>query len=456
MMYELTRQIVEVDTLRRTALTVGLLGIIAMLVLTPVRAQTPLDLSATGAGQAFRAGDFADALQGFRELAEAHPNDPVILRYLAITLDRLGEYEEAISIFRRVLVLAPESIATHYHLGVTYYKARLAEQSVSMFEQVLTQAQESQYAELAKAYLQAIADQRAKLARPGAPRRWGLFAQIAVQHDDNIPAAPDDPRFFQGEREGNRLGSYVGIDFNFLRNARWTGTAEVYGYASFYEDEFFEPFDTRQYGGSLSLQRTFKWGKTPGTWNLRVEGFTVDLNQESYSRTGQAKFIMSFRLADRTVTNIYASYTNDDFENDGFDPAISSRDADDYLAGLSLKQYFGAQQANIWVGLDAQENRAEGVNFQFDAWQARMGTQLPLFWKLQLDLSLIYREEDYPNFLGSVPRKNERLEVWLGLSRWFGKHFRARLSYAWRDEESTYESLTYDRNTWGLELSYVL
>jgi len=78
-----------------------------------------------------------------------------------------------------------------------------------------------------------------------------------------------------------------------------------------------------------------------------------------------------------------------------------------------------------------------------------------LFWALRADIDVGYGEDDYSKFAGPVRRETERATVSAGLSRWFGRHFQLRLNYSYRDEESSYDELTYDRTVWGANLNYV-
>ena len=78
-----------------------------------------------------------------------------------------------------------------------------------------------------------------------------------------------------------------------------------------------------------------------------------------------------------------------------------------------------------------------------------------LAWKIRGHLKFAYGEDDYSAFAGPVRRESHRRRFEAGLSRWFGRQVLVRLDYSYLDEDSSYASLTYDREVWGASVSYV-
>ncbi len=60
----------------------------------------PNQFLSSDASRYFQAGQYEKALVALNQLAEAFPQDDLIQRYRAMTLDRLGQSDEAIKIFR--------------------------------------------------------------------------------------------------------------------------------------------------------------------------------------------------------------------------------------------------------------------------------------------------------------------------------------------------------------------
>ena len=106
-------------------------------------ALTPKAFLETPAATAFKAGDFEAALSGFEALRAEHPDDPLVLRYLAMTLDRLERHEEAIEALRRALAERPDNAALHFFLGVSAWKARQIDLAVESFRRAAALAPDS-------------------------------------------------------------------------------------------------------------------------------------------------------------------------------------------------------------------------------------------------------------------------------------------------------------------------
>lgn len=155
------------------------------------------------------------------------------------------------------------------------------------------------------------------------------------------------------------------------------------------------------------------------------------------------------------MTQIYYKYTNDDFKDEGFDPAFSSRDADNHAFGLAQVWYFADRKGQVRAGYEFQNNRADGMNFDMEGHKISLGMSFPLLWNIQTNIGADYSYEKYPEFQGPVLRKTNRRGFTTGLSKWLSRHILARLDYAYANEESNYDILSYRRWALGGSLAYV-
>jgi len=414
--------------------------------------QTKVRFSQTAAAQAFAAKQFEKALEEFQKLRAANPNNALILRYLAITLDRLGRHDEAIDIFKEALAIQPNNVALNYHLGVTYYNSRRGDAAVAVFRRVLQLAPQSQYAEYATRYLDAIAQQRTQQQKTGAPKRFGVYVQGSLQYDDNVlSAARRDNRL-----DDTRFSGYLSLEYYLYRSPKWQVTAEGNGYRVWYDDQQFEGLDISQYGGNLRAQRVGTLGKYPYVTSLKYDYSETHLSGgDTYSRTHGATAGLRMNFTRNTATYAHYRYTNDDFTEEGFDPAFSSRDADNHEVGLRHTWFFADRQGQVSAHVEFQKNNAKGVNFQYDGPSGGVGVVVPLPWQLRAELNATYGKADYDKFAGPVPRETKRKRFSAGLSRWFGRRFLIRLDYSYLDEDSSYGQLAYKREVIGASASYV-
>ncbi len=416
-----------------------------------------LKLAETVAGKAYKAGDFRVAEVEFMTLSEQYPGDLRLLRYHGIALDRLGEYQRAVSVFNRILAVDANNVATRYHLGVTYYKQRQGHAALDQFERVGNLAPDSRYAELAREYIQAIAEQRASVQRQGAIDRFGLFLQIGARVDDNVPASATITKRTAEEIEGTSGNAYLSADFYFVRNPKWVGTLNLSTYQARYDEDNLRRYDVSQAAGGISIQRNFKLGTKSIITKLGYEYFDIDLgaNDEPYSESHKVSLSSLFHFSENQSATVYAQLREDDFEEEGFNPVFSSRDADRAELGLVYTAYFADKKADVTVNLSGAESDATGLNFNREALKAGMSLRFPSGFGTQIKLGANYTEHDYPEFSGPVRRETEITDYYVELSRWFGKHLLTRLRWQEHDEQSNYDTLSYRRKLWSMDVSYV-
>jgi tetratricopeptide (TPR) repeat protein len=408
----------------------------------------------TPAGRAFKAQQYEVALAELERMVAANPRDVLALRYLGITLDRLGRYAEAIEAFQHALALEPDSAATHFHLGVTYYKARAPELARASFVRSSQLAPETLYDQMAARYLDALAQQQVELQRPGAPKLFSLFVDVGTQYDSNIPAAPDDPALYDGKHGGFRVLEYLSAELRLLRRPGWLGLVEGSTYQAQYPDNAFDGFDLSTYGLGALLQRDTRLATLPLIVSARYGYTWVFLDGDQYSGSHTVTVSAQLDEARWTATNVYYRYTHDDFEDEGFDPGISSRDADNQAVGVAQILYFADRRGQVRVGYEYQSNRARGLNFDLDGHRVTLSASVPLPWAIQAEVAAEYAHEEYPSFQGPVRRETDRWGVRGSLARWFYQSWLVRLTGGWSTEQSSYDVLEYDRWVVGMSVSY--
>ena len=69
---------------------------------TEYREISPDEFLSSDASRYFQSGSFDKAIVAINQLAKGFPNDDLIQRYRAMTLDRLGKSDEAIEIFKQL------------------------------------------------------------------------------------------------------------------------------------------------------------------------------------------------------------------------------------------------------------------------------------------------------------------------------------------------------------------
>jgi hypothetical protein len=425
---------------------------LVMLVLVAPAASAEVDILQTDAAASFKSGNYEQAVVEFAKLAAQNPDAPDILRYLAITLRKLERYSEALTVFKKVLALTPNSPSAHYHIGVTLYQAGAPDGAIKSFAQVLSLSPNSKYAELAQQYLDAITEQIANLQRPSEPKQFGVYAQLGAQHNSNLLAASD--RSETGEVDGDRLNGYLSGQYFFVNKSGWLGTVDLSVYRSGYTEDEFSTLDLGQINPGISIQRTTKIGNYPAVNSVRYDYLDVELDGESYSESNVLTLASRIAFTQNTGTKFSYRYAADSFEQKGFDASFSSRDADNHSLGAVNTWYLRDRRLELDLGLDWVKSSADGGNFNSDSYSIKTAARFVLPWKLRFDLGLAYTDTEYPDFAGPILRETDALDFSLSLQRWFKNKFLVQINVAHHDEDSTYDALTYDRNTLGVNFSY--
>jgi len=431
---------------------------LAVLISVAIATKAAVNLLQTDAAAAFKAGDYQRAAQEFARLASENPEDVTLLRYLGITLRKLERYQDALTVFQKALTLAPGNVAVNYHTAVTLYKGGALDAAVQSFKTVLQLAPDSKYAGLANEYLSeylsAISDQLARAQRPAEPKQFGFYGQLAYQYDSNALAIPDSSPLSTSDRDANRFTGYLSGQYFFLNRNGWLGTVDFSGYGAGYAEDRLNNADIRQLNPGISIQKVMQFGGIPAVNSIRYDYLDVKLDGDRYSKSHVMTIMSRLTFTPRTGTRISYRYTRDDFANEGFDPAFSSRDADNHTISVLNTWYLHDRKVELDLGASYIKNNADGVNFNSDTWRIGAAARFSLPKQLWLELSAAWASDEYPDFAGPMKRETDITDVKIALRRWFKARYLVELNATWHDESSSYESLTYDRYGVGLNFSY--
>jgi len=426
---------------RRAArgLLLGLGGLVAGQAAMAIPAE---EFLASAPAQAFKAGRYAEALAGFERLLETHPDDTTVLRYIGLSRYRLGDYRGALEVYSRALEVDSDNVAALFFMGPALLQLGDREGAVAAFRRVLGLAPDSEYGRRARRYLEGLGQAESERRREPEGRRWTLFVQAGVQYDDNVAAAPDgDPA-----KDGAvRVFESLSAGYRLLERGPWRLRAHGSTYLSQHLEADVDEFDLQSYDGSLQARRVARVGERPLALSLRYT-FGADLLEgELFSLSHGLRTEVTAGLTGHTTTELFHELTFDAFEEDGFAPSFSSRDAVLNAAGAKHYWFFAERRHYVWGGYRFEYNEAEGRNFDYRAHQGSVGGSATLPWELRLDLSGTYRHEDYPDFAGPEERETDRFAYSVAVSRPLWRGLTLSVSYKYIDERSTISALEFDR-----------
>ena len=135
--------------------------------------------------EAFRAGDFARALEGFEAAERAGSFGARVEFNLGSTLFKLGRYDESRARFERIANDPDWGALALYNLGLIAEREYRGGDARAYFEAVLQRAPGQHVSELARRKLESVA----VVAPPSA--RWTGFVSFAGGWDDNVVLSED-------------------------------------------------------------------------------------------------------------------------------------------------------------------------------------------------------------------------------------------------------------------------
>ncbi len=416
-----------------------------------------LNIVDTEAGKAFKSGDYNKAITEFTTLLEQYPDQaPLILRYIGLSYHRLENYQKALETYDKALKIDPENVPIIYYKASTYFKISQTDMARALFDKVKTLAPESLYAKWAGKYVEAIEQQQTEFERPGGPRFYNVFLQIAPQLDFNVPENPNGSGAAFTEDESFRFTEYLNLGLRTTNLGNWVLGANFNTYQSQHTKRELRDFNLSTFNVSPYINYTTTLFGKPFSPTLNYNFNYALLDYDRFSNSHSITASLNTAFTPNTLTIPFYRFAYDDFEDEGFDPAISSRDAVNNSVGLLQYFFFMERALNVWLGYEFQHNNADGLNFNFNGHRLRGGISAPLFWAIRADINGEYGREKYPDFQGPRDRKTDRINFLAMLTRNISGPIYAAMSYSFTNEDSTYRVLEYDRHiiTWSLFLSY--
>ena len=409
---------------------------------------SPEEFLSSAAAGAFKAGNYDEALKGFQTLLDKYPGELTILRYIGITYDRLEQYDQAVATFRKGLAIEPNNPALNYFLGVTLMKKKDPEPAKEAFEKASRLAPGTLYEKQAREYVAAINQQKSQDEPVGIPGRWDFLGLFGFQYDDNVLSAP---REVKGNRAAFRLVEYVSAGFEFPKQSPWRVRLDLATYQNQHLEGGLNRFNlsTYQPGAELSYVTTI-W-QMPVSPSLRYDFNTALLKGHKFSQSHSVTARVDSLLSERWIVSPYYRFTVDHFEQEGYDPRFSSRDAKNHAGGAMLYYLFWQRRAHVRVGYEFASNEAEGRNFDTRSHKGIVGFTVPLFAEINFDFGGEFSWDRYNAFHSVGEDRHTGQQIYSAtLSRGFWNVLFISLAYQHTFANSNYAALEYKRNIVGL------
>ena len=378
----------------------------------------------------FKARQFQKALDAADALRKKYPNDPLILRYRALTLDKLGRPKEAIAAYQEILSRDPNHVPTHLFLGLAYARAGKLAEAAKELRWVADHSASDAYRHWAEAQLARI--RQKKVSKKVAKKPY-LLGKTGVSYDSNPLLIPDDKSLSSRSKEdgvdfpiGLTLGYPLVLDKEFRLDALYISQTMLHDGGS-------DDVDFTSQGFALDAKkRTFFGGRTflfGGRYDLKANFLRSDL----FSVINRFLLSADTSFWRRTRTHTYGRFSYSNYGPDGSTPSVSSRDG--FRGGLGVVQYFYTTRdfkSYLFAKQEISFAETRGDNFDRMGSLSRLGLHGPLGFvkRTDYDVSTGFDYGTYPEFsslssLDLAERNDLRLDVY------------SALTYHWRPDPAT-------------------
>ena len=364
---------------------------------------------------AFHTGHPDDARRLLAEAVAEDPNDADAQAALGAVLNAAGEWDDAARAFERALALRPDR--EDARRGLDEARARTA----------IPEEEE---------------------ARP-----WGIHATTGVGYDSNVKIAPGgDVLPGLGKRDDAAFILGAGGHYNLIARPDALLRLEYDLYQTLHPS--LEDFNFQ----SHRVRATASYALTPELWVGMQGGYShYVLGDHSYLAEPFVLPFVSVLEQSFGVTQVSYRHGEDTYLSA---PFHDLRDGPNEAVGIDQTLFFSEGRALSFGYLYTEENprprlsatrtHAASSDYQFHAHQGYVGVHLPLWWKVGLDLTYLYRRDDYANpntFSRSrAIRHDDEHHVSTALVRPITSHVSAMITYYATVNGSNVEVFDYRRH----------
>ena len=175
---------------------------------------------------------------------------------------------------------------------------------------------------------------------------------------------------------------------------------------------------------------------------------------DPFSSAHQVTTALTTRPHEQAMTRFHHRLSIEEFKEDGFNSAISSRDGIDNAAGITQYVFCCGQEHYLFGGYEFSVKDAQGDNFDRHSHKLIGGAGLLLPYDVRVELYGEYAADDYGNFVSTRSRQTHRHAGSVTVKREIVEGFTASLSYSYTDENANFEELDFTRHVLGVAGTY--
>ncbi len=394
-------------------------------------------------------------------LLKKYPSDPLILRYRALTLDKLDRRKEAIAEYQKILAQNPNHAPTHLFLGLAYARDKQPDKAAQELRWVVEHSGSEKYRHWAQAQLTRVRLMKKNVIKK-VERRPYLVGKVGTYYDSNPLLIPDDSRLSSKPKKDGadfpvdlKVGYPVILEKDLRVDALYVGQALLH-------DSGANQIDFNSQGFALDAKKRAFFGKRAVLFGARYDFRTNWLRSVVFSTVN--RFLLSAETSfwKKTKTHVYTRLSYSNYKNDGSIPSTTSRDGT--RGGLGVVQYFyTAEDFKTYFFVKEEISFADtrGNNFNRGGSLTRLGLHGPLdcLGPMTFDVSTGFDYGTYPDFsslstLDLNERRDLRMDVYTDLTYHWKPNLATRMFYRYINSDNDNGFYNRDRHIAGVEVVF--
>ena len=412
----------------------------------------------------FKKKKFNEALKVLDSLSNQYPHDPMILRYRALTLDKLGRRAEAILAYKEILSQNPNHVPTHLFLGLTYARNGQLDDAARELRWVSEHSASEDYRHWAVAQLTRVKQLGKKAAVKKVEKRPYLVGKTGVYYDSNPLLIPSNSNLSSRPKKD-------GIDFPIDLSVGYPVILEkdtrldvLYIGKALLHDRGANQVDFNSQGFAVDGKKRLLFRKKAVLFGARYDYRTNLLRSDLFSAIHRFLLSAETFFWPKTKTHVYGRLSYANYKNDGSIPDITSRDG--YRGGLGVVQYFYTTEdfrTYFFAKEEVSFADTRGDNFNRTGSLTRLGVHSPLdcLGPVAFDASTGLDYGTYPDFssfssLDLNERRDLRFDVYTALTYHWKPNLATRAFYRYINSGNDNGFYERDRHIAGVEVVFSL
>ena len=407
--------------------------------------------------------EYKKALDQSNQLLQQYPQDSLILRYRALTLEKLGSFDGAIKLYQAILQAHPNDIPAHLFIGLAYIKKAQYQKAEKELSFVIKHGSTAGYRHWAQEQLSRLHLNK-RLANKTIEKKPYLLGKLGIDYDSNPLLIPNDKSLsVQGSKEASAL--YVS-ELN-VGYPLWLGKDSrldvLYIGEEYLHSKGASQVDFSSQGFALDAKKRQFLGKRPFLLGARYDFRANFLTSNLFSIVNRFFLSADTSFWRKTLTHFFSHLTLFDYGSkfEGTNLDQSSRDG--VREGVGVTQYFYTLNLKsfFFVKGEGDFDQTRGKDFNSQGGQVLLGFHTPLEFcrETDLDVSTGFDWQVYPDFsslsaLDSRDRRDNGLDVYVGLTHHWKRNLATRIFYRYINSENNNDYFERTRHIAGVEVIF--